>query len=135
MFRRGSSVLFAALLLVAQLLFGIVSAGAMTHDGAQHCGGCPSSDASGMAHDMDPGTGQCGSHCSSGGSAQTGHSGCGTGCDMLASGHCGTSVSPALLPAMSVQPIVASDDFASDRRAVELPDSPLFDPLRPPTHG
>jgi hypothetical protein len=137
MTRRGSSILFASLLVVAQLLFGVMSAGAMTHDGAQNCDGCPSSDSTGMTHPTGSGTDHCGaqSPCSHDGTTSTRHSGCATGCTMLGSGHCGTSVSPALLPSMSLHLIVIVDDFGRDLRAVHLPDSPLFDFLRPPTRG
>ena len=53
MTRRGQSVVFSALLLVAQLLFGVISGGAMAHEGVQHCDGCPSGDSSSMSHGMD----------------------------------------------------------------------------------
>ena len=134
--RRGSSVLFAALLLVAQLLFGVMSAEAATHGGEQHCGGCPSADSSGLGHDIGSVGKDCGSHCADSGSA--GHPqphGCGSGCSMVGSSHCGGSTSPALhastFPAFEVTTVT----YDGDRRSVDLPDSPLFDFLRPPTRG
>lgn len=137
MTRRGSSVLFASLLVVAQLLFGVMSAGAMTHDGAQHCDGCPSSHSMNMAHPMGSGTDHCGSQspCSHDGATSTRHSGCAARCAMVRSGHCGTTVSPALLPSLSFQLTVIVDDFGRDLRVIQLPDSPLFDFLRPPARG
>ena len=135
MTRRVPSVLFAALLLVAQLLFGVTSAGAAAHDGSQHCGGCPTTHLSSMSHDMGAKANDCGSHCSEDGSTGTHQQGCGSNCAMAGSSHCGFSVSPALTAAATFQPIVAADGFGSDQRSVELPDSPLFDFLRPPTRG
>jgi hypothetical protein len=135
MSRKGPSVLFAALLLVAQLLFGVMSAGAVTYEGTHPCGGCPTADSTGMSHAMDSGTDRCGSDCSHDGTTGTRHPGCGTGCAMAGGGHCGSSVSPALLHSTSFHPIVITDDFGSDLRPVDLPDSPLFDFLRPPTRG
>jgi hypothetical protein len=128
-------VLFAALLLVAQLLFGVMSAGAVSHYGAHHCGGCPTADSSGMAHDMGSSGGDCGSHCSDRGSTDHPQHGCGPGCAMAGSSHCGFSVSPALNASTLVDLEVATAAFDGDQGAVGLRDSPLFDFLRPPTRG
>lgn len=145
MTRKGHSVVFAALLLMAQLLFGVMSGAAMAHDGAGDCGGCPTSGSSHMPHGMGgthdgmPGGGHggshCGTHCSQDGSTNTGNTGCGTGCTMMASGHCGSPASPAFIGSASIDPVMLSGSFGSDRRSVSLPDSPLFDFLRPPTRA
>ena len=128
--------MFAALLLMTQLLFGVMSAGAATHGGEQHCGDCPSAESSSMAHYMGSSGGDCGIHCSDRGS--TGHApqhGCGSGCVMAGGSHCGVSVSPALNAATLAVLEVATATYGGDRGAVTLPDSPLFDFLRPPTRG
>ena len=136
MTRKGPSVLVAALLLVAQLLFGVISAaGAVAYEGTHPCGGCPAADSTGMPHDMGSGADRCGSNCSHDGTTGTRQAGCETGCAIAGGGHCGSSVSPALLHSTSFHPIVTTDDFGSDLRPVDLPESPLFDFLRPPTRG
>jgi hypothetical protein len=145
MSRRGHSVVFAALLLVAQLLSAVMSGGAMAHDGAQHCDGCPSVASSSMSHGMGShdgtpgghhgGGSHCATHCSHGGSTGNGSSGCGTHCATPGSGHCGSHANPALMTTDSLNPVVLTGSFGSDRRSVHLPDSPLFDFLRPPTRA
>lgn len=141
---RGPSVVFAALLLVAQLLFGVMSGGAMAHDGAQHCDGCPDGGTSSMSHGTDPrasmfagddDSSHCTAHCTHEGSTGTGHAGCGAGCAMPGSGHCGSHATPALIAAASIAVASPTGSFGSDRRSVHLPDSPLFDFLRPPTRA
>lgn len=127
--RRAPSVVLATLLLVAQLLPGVTSVGAAPHDASQFCGDCPSVHSGSLSHD------HCGSHCSDDGSTGTQPQGCGSGCAMAGSSHCGFSASPALLSSSPFDAVVLTDDFAADRRAVGLPDSPLFDFLRPPTRG
>jgi hypothetical protein len=132
----GHSVLFAALLLVAQLLFGVLSAGVATHGGTQHCDGCPDVHSSSMAHGMGSTGSDCGSHCAD--ASSTGHqqrNGCGSGCTMAGSSHCGSSMGLALNVSTSVYPDVSTGTLEHDRRSVDLPDSPLFDFLRPPTRG
>jgi len=54
---------------------------------------------------------------------------------MAGSSHCGFSVSPALNAATLAVLEVATATYGGDRGAVTLPDSPLFDFLRPPTRG
>ena len=144
MTRRGHSVVFAALLLVAQLLFGVTSGGGVAHGGVQHCDGCPSGDSSSMSqgmasHGSMPGGGDggshCTTHCSHDGTTSTGGSGCGSGCVMPGSGHCGTHASPALNATASIRPAIVTGSFGGDRRSIALPDSPLFDFLRPPTRA
>ena len=144
MTRRGPSVVFAALLLVGQLLFGVLSGAAMVHDGARHCDGCPDGDSSSVSHGMDSfgtmagdddGDSQCATHCSHDGSTGTAHSGCGTDCVMPGSGHCGSHATPALIANCSMVPARLTGSFGGDRRPVQLPDSPLFDFLRPPTRA
>lgn len=144
MTRRGHSVVFAALLLVAQLLFGVMSGEATAHDGAQHCGDCPSGVSSNMSHDMgsngstptgDHGGSHCGTHCSHNGSTDSGRSGCGAGCATPGSGHCGSHANPALIVISLITPVMLTGSFGSDGRSVDLPDSPLFDFLRPPTRA
>lgn len=143
MTRTRQSVVFAALLLVAQLLSGVMSGGAMAHDGAQHCDGCPGADSSGMSHGMGSrdsmpdgnGDTSCATQCSHDGSSNTGSSGCGVDCSMPGSGHCGSPASPALIATVSISPVVLTGSFGGDRRSVDLPDSPLFDFLRPPTRA
>jgi hypothetical protein len=135
MTRRAPSVVLATLLLVAQLLLGVTSVGAVPHDASQSCGGCPSVHSGSLSHD-DGSSGDCGSHCSDDeGSTGTHRQGCGSGCAMAGSSHCGFSASPALPSSSPFHPVVPTDAFAADRRAVGLPDSPLFDFLRPPTRG
>ena len=133
MTREGRSVLFAALLLVAQLFFGVMSAGAVSYHGTHHCGGCPTADSGGMAHDIGSSSGDCESHCSDGGSSDQPKHGCGSGCTMAGSSHCGSSANPALNASPLVALEVATAAFEDDRGAVGLRDSPLFDFLRPPT--
>jgi hypothetical protein len=144
MIRRGHSAVFAALLLVAQLLLGVTSGGAMAHDGVQHCDGCPSGESSGMSHVMDMhdsmsggdgGGAHCATQCSHDGTTGTGHSGCGSGCVMPGSGPCGTHASPALNATAAIRPAIATGSFGGDHCSVALPDSPLFDFLRPPTRA
>lgn len=136
MLRRGSSVLFAALLLVAQLLFGIMSAGAAPHGGALHCDGCPSAHSSGIGHDMGSAGSDCGSDCSDSGSpAHPPSHGCGSGCSMVGSSHCSGSTSPALHASTFPGLEVTTATYDGDRGSVDLPDSPVFDFLRPPTRG
>jgi hypothetical protein len=144
MTRRGHSVVFAALLLVAQLLFGVTSGGAMPHDGVQHCDGCPSGDSGSMSQGLashgsmsgdDVGGSHCATHCSHDGTTGNGNSGCGSGCAMPGSGHCGSHASPALNATASIRPAIATSSFGGDHRSVALPDSPLFDFLRPPTRA
>ena len=129
--------MFAALLLVAQLFFAAMSAGAATHDGSHHCGGCPSAESSGMALHMGSAGSDCGSHCSDddGTAGHPQQHGCTTGCAMAGSSHCGFSTSPALHASTLVALDIATAPYVGDRRAVHLPDSPLFDFLRPPTRG
>ena len=146
MTRKGHSVVFAALLLVAQLLFAVMSAGAMAHDGANDCGGCPTSGSSpmpygmggahgGMADGGEHGGSHCGTHCSHESAPDTGNTGCGSGCTMMGSGHCGSPANPAAIGSASISPVTLGASFGSDRRSVSLPDSPLFDFLRPPTRA
>lgn len=144
MTHNGHSVVFAALLLVAQLLFGVISGGAMAHAGVQHCDGCPSGDSPGMSHGMDThgsmsggddGGSHCATHCSHDGTTGTGNAGCGSGCVMPGSGTCGTHASPALNATASIRPAIVTGSFGGDRRSIALPDSPLFDFLRPPTRA
>ncbi|MGB5104487.1 MAG: hypothetical protein WBO04_14385 [Steroidobacteraceae bacterium] len=140
MTRRGQSVAFAALPVVAQLLFGVMSGGVMAHDGAQHCGGCPGGDSSNMSHDMGSNGSMLsadhgGTHCSHNGSTDTGSSGCGAGCAMPGSGHCGSHANSALIVTSLITPVVQIRSFGVDARSVDLPDSPLFDFLRPPTRA
>lgn len=129
--RRGPSVLFAALLLVAQLLFGVMSAAA-----AHHCGGCPDAESSAVVHDAGSAGADCGSHCSD--DASTGHPpqhGCVSGCSMAGSSHCSGTTSPALHASTLLGFEVGTTSYQCDRGSVALPDSPLFDFLRPPTRG
>lgn len=144
MSRRGHSVVFAALLLVSQLLFGVMSSGSMAQDVTQPCDGCPGGATSSLAHGIGshaalPGSdhtgAHCGTHCSHDGSPDSGNSGCNSGCAMAGSGHCGTHASPAFMATGSTELAVMLDSFEGDRRPVDLPDSPLFDFLRPPTRA
>ncbi len=116
--RKGHSVVFAALLLVAQLLSAVVAGGAMVHDGMP--GG-------------DEGGAHCATHCSHDGPTGTGNPGCGSDCVMPGGGHCGTQASPALIATASIRSAILTGSFGGDRRSVFLPDFPLFDFLRPPT--
>jgi hypothetical protein len=137
MTRRGQSVLFATLLLVAQLLFGVLSGAATAHAGAPHCNGCPSSHSSTVPDHMGGAHGgsHCGDHCNQPGSTGSGHSHCGSGCALHSSGHCGSPASPAASPTASISQVDVTGSYGSDRRTVVLPDSPLFDFLRPPTRA
>ena len=128
--------MFAALLLVAQLLLGITFAGAAALAAEQHCGDCPSAGSSAMAHDMGSTDADCGSHCSDGSPAgHTQQHGCGAGCSMAGSSHCGGATSPALHASTLLGLEVTTASYDGDLGSVELPDSPLFDLLRPPTRG
>lgn len=141
---RSHSVLFAALLLVVQLPLGVLSGGAMAHDDAQHCGDCPDGSPSSPMQGTDShgdvaaghqGDSGCGFDCSPDGSTDTGHAGCGFDCAMLSSGHCGSPVSPTLAAMALLATTSLADAFGRDRSSVMLPDSPLFDFLRPPTRS
>jgi hypothetical protein len=128
-------VVFAALLLVAQLLFGVMSAGAATH--APHCDGCPGAHSHLTTHSTDPGSrGGCGTQCGHMGTSGHHHAGCTARCGMAGSGHCGGfSPSPALGAAVVLPSVDVTGAFGPDRQSVDLPDSPLFDFLRPPTRA
>jgi hypothetical protein len=132
MIRRAPSVVLATLLLAAQLLLGATSAGVVSHEPSHSCDGCPSTHSNALSHDFGSSGSDCESHCSDDGSTQQG---CGSGCAMAGSSHCGFSANPALPPSSTFHPAVAADAFAAERHAVDLPDSPLFDFLRPPTRG
>jgi hypothetical protein len=126
MIGRAHEVVFATLLLVVQLLFGAMSSGAMAHNNAQHCGGCL--DSGGMSHDI-------GTHGGTPSPNDHGTLGCGSNCVMGTGGHCGSPASPVL--AVVTWPLSGTDTdlFGTDHPVVTLPDSPLFDLLRPPTRA
>lgn len=144
--RGVQSALFAAFLLVAQLLFATMPNKAMSHDGDRHCGSCPDGDSSEIVlglskHASSPSGGvdtlsSCGSHCDS--SHRSGGppvSPCGPNCVMLGGGHCASPPSLAVAVTVSLPLTVVTDTYGSDRRPIELPESPLFDFLRPPNRA
>jgi hypothetical protein len=138
MTRKGYSVLFAALLLVVQLLLGSVPGDVVTLAGAKHCAGCPDHASSGVVHTGTTGGGHDTPHCSGcahDGSTGTGQSSCDVECALLGSGHCGSPATAALAGTTLINPADLAGSFGSDRRSVVLPDSPLFDLLRPPTRA
>ena len=125
MTHRGLSAAFAALLLLGQLSFGVAANAMPCESGAAHCSGCPTADMT--MHGGDPGSG----HCPAPGTSTHSAPGCGNDCSMLAGGACGFVATSALSGATFVAPLLRDSTWRDDARAT-LPDSPLFEFLRPP---
>ena len=123
---KGFSVAFASLLLVGQLLLAVTSNAMPRNDGLAGCPCC--GDEAGMTHASHAGDGSCATPGPQGGTVHD----CGQGCEMHAAGHCGFGVVPAAsgtAPTIVLTWLHAAWD--GDLLA-RVPDSPLFDFLRPP---
>jgi len=122
-------VVFATVLLLGQLVFGVAARAMPCESGAAHCPGCPPASAA-----MHGGQGSV-AHCHvPHGPVHHAPAGCMHGCTMHA-GACGSTGAAALTALVAMHPVSLQQMAWAVTSSPRLPDSPQFDFLRPPNRA